>query len=292
MPDAPRPIALLTHPGAGRGRGARARAVALPRLRDAGLEVLDLVGGTAEEAAGLAREAVAAGVRSLVACGGDGTVHLALQQVAGTGVALGVVPAGTGNDLARELGLPTDPAGAADRIVADRRRTLDLGRVGDVWFATVLACGFDALVAERADRMTWPRGAARYVVATAVELRRLTPRHYTLALDGRVEHVEAVLAAVGNTSSFGGGLRITEGAVPDDGLLDVVVVRTLSRTGLVRAFPGLYRGTHTQHPQYEHHRVRSVTVAAAGITAYADGEPIGPLPLTVTAAPGALTVVA
>lgn len=292
MPDAARQIALLTHPGAGRGRGARARAVVLPRLRRAGFEVLDLVGGSAEEATVLARDAVDMGVDTLVACGGDGTVHLALQEVAGRPVTLGVVPAGTGNDLARELGLPADPAAAADRVVAGRRRTIDLARVGDRWFATVLACGFDALVAERADRMTWPKGPARYVVATAAELRGLTPRRYTLVLDGRVVEVEAVLAAVGNTASFGGGLRITEGAEVDDGLLDVVVVRTLSRTQLVRAFPRLYRGTHTSHPQYEHHRVRSVTVAADGITAYADGEPLGPLPLTVTAAPRALTVVA
>ncbi|MFW6774966.1 diacylglycerol/lipid kinase family protein [Nocardioides sp. CPCC 205120] len=287
-----RRIALLTHPGAGRGRGAHARAVVLPRLRRAGFEVLDLVGGSAEEASVLARDAVGSGVESLVACGGDGTVHLALQHVAGTATALGVVPAGTGNDLARELGIPGDPAGAADRVVGGARRTLDLARVGDRWVATVVACGFDALVADRAAAMSWPRGPARYVVATAVELRHLAPRRYTLELDGRVRTVEAVLAAVGNTSSFGGGLRITEGARTDDGLLDVVVVRSLDRRGLVRAFPSLYRGTHTGHPAYEHHRARSVTVAAAGITAYADGEPVGPLPLTVTAVPAAVEVIA
>ncbi|MDN7122213.1 sphingosine kinase [Nocardioides sp. ChNu-153] len=287
-----RRIALLTHPGAGRGRGAAAREVALPRLRRAGFEVLDLVGGSAEEASALARDAVAGGVEALVACGGDGTVHLALQHVAGTGTALGVVPAGTGNDLARELGIPADPAGAADRVVGGARRTLDLARVGDRWVATVVACGFDALVADRAAAMTWPRGPSRYVLATAVELRHLQPRRYTLELDGQVRTVEAVLAAVGNTSSFGGGLRITEGARTDDGLLDVVVVRSLDRRGLVRAFPSLYRGTHTGHPAYEHHRVRSVTVAAAGITAYADGEPVGPLPLTVTTVPAAVEVLA
>ncbi|GAB3084604.1 YegS/Rv2252/BmrU family lipid kinase [Nocardioides zeae] len=287
-----RRIALLTHPGAGRGRGARARSVVLPRLRDAGFEVLDLVGRDVDEARRLAGAAVADGVEALVACGGDGTVHLALQHVVPAGVPLGVVPAGTGNDLARELGLPADPRAAADRIIAGPRRTLDVARVGDRYVATVVACGFDALVAERADAMTWPRGPLRYVAATAVELRSLAPRRYTLELDGRVRTVEGVLAAVGNTSSFGGGLRITEGAEPDDGLLDVVVVRSLDRRGLVRAFPRLYRGTHTTHPAYEHHRVRSATIAAADITAYADGEPLGSLPLTVTAVPAALTVIA
>ncbi|MDQ1104147.1 diacylglycerol kinase (ATP) [Nocardioides zeae] len=287
-----RRIALLTHPGAGRGRGARARSVVLPRLRDAGFDVVDLVGRDVDEARRLAGAAVADGVEALVACGGDGTVHLALQHVVPAGIPLGVVPAGTGNDLARELGLPTAPVAAADRIIAGPRRTLDVARVGDRYVATVVACGFDALVAERADAMTWPRGPLRYVAATAVELRSLAPRRYTLELDGRVRTVEGVLAAVGNTSSFGGGLRITEGAEPDDGLLDVVVVRSLDRRGLVRAFPHLYRGTHTTHPAYEHHRVRSATIAAADITAYADGEPLGSLPLTVTAVPAALTVIA
>lgn len=263
----------------------------LPRLRDAGFDVLDLVGRDVDEARALARMAVGTGVEALVACGGDGTAHLALQQVVPAGVALGLVPAGTGNDLARELGLPSRPEAAADRIIAGARRTLDVARVGDRYVATVIACGFDALVAERADAMRWPRGPVRYVAATAVELRSLTPRRYTLALDGRIRTVEGVLAAIGNTSSFGGGLRITEGAAPDDGLLDVVVVRSLNRRDLVRAFPRLYRGTHTSHPAYEHHRVRAVTVAAADITAYADGEPIGSLPLTVTAVPAALTVI-
>lgn len=287
-----RRIGLLTHPGAGRGRGARAREAVLPRLRRAGFEVLDLVGRDEDDARELARTACASDVETLVAVGGDGTVHLALQHVARTGTTLGIVPAGTGNDLARELGLPRDPAAAADRVVAGRARSLDLARVGERYVATVVACGFDALVAERADAMTWPRGPARYAVATAAELRGLRPRRYTLDLDGRVHVVEGVLAAVGNTSSFGGGLRITEGARTDDGLLDVVVVRSLTRRGLVRAFPRLYRGTHTDHPAYEHHRVRTVTVAAAGITAYADGEPIGPLPLTVTAVPAGLRVLA
>lgn len=287
-----RRIALLTHPGAGRGRGARARSLVLPRLRDAGFDVVDLVGRDVDEARRLAAGAVADGVEALVACGGDGTVHLALQHVVRAGLPLGVVPAGTGNDLARELGLPAAPLAAADRIIAGARRTLDVARVGDRYVATVVACGFDALVAERADAMTWPRGPLRYVAATAVELRSLAPRRYTLELDGRVRTVEGVLAAVGNTSSFGGGLRITEGAEPDDGLLDVVVVRSLDRRGLVRAFPRLYRGTHTTHPAYEHHRVRSATIAAADITAYADGEPLGSLPLTVTAVPAALTVIA
>jgi diacylglycerol kinase (ATP) len=231
------------------------------------------------------------GVESLVVLGGDGMVHLALQALAGTGTVLGVVPVGTGHDVARYFDLPRkDPVAAADRVVAGQTRTIDLARVGSRYFATVLCAGFDALVNERANKMTWPRGQMRYNLATLAELRVFRPLHYTLDLDGEQARVDAMLVAVGNGPSFGGGLRITEGALLDDGLLDVVVIRPMSRGALVRTYPELFSGTHTTHPQYEHHRVRRVTVASPGITTYADGERFGALPLTVECAPGALTI--
>jgi len=286
-------IALLTNPTAGGGRGAKARAIALPRLRGAGLVVRDLRGADGSEALHLARQCVADGVEALVVCGGDGMVHLAAQALAGTSTPLGVIAAGTGNDVARYLDLPRkDPAAAADVVIAGRTRTIDLARSGSSYFVTVLAAGFDAIVNERANQMSWPRGQMRYNLATLVELRVFRPLDYTLELDGVTRRVQAMLVAVGNGPSFGGGLRITEGALLDDGLLDVVVIKTMSKPDLVRTYPKLFKGTHTTHPQYEHHRVSRVTVAAAGIVSYADGERFGALPLTIECAPGALTVLA
>ena len=284
-------IALLTNPVAGRGRGARARAAALPRLRDAGFVVRDLQGSDADEALALAHQCVADGVESLVVCGGDGMVHLAVQALAGTPVRLGLIPAGSGNDVARYFDLPRrDPVAAADRVIASRTRTVDLARSGSSYFVTVLAAGFDAVVNERANTMTWPRGQMRYNLATLAELRTFEPLHYTIELDGVVRQLDAMLVAVGNGPSFGGGLRITEGALLDDGLLDVVIIKTMTKPDLVRTYPKLFRGTHTTHPQYEHHRVARVTVATPGITAYADGERFGRLPLTIECVPRALTV--
>ncbi|GGO68180.1 diacylglycerol kinase [Nocardioides deserti] len=293
MAGSSREIALLTNPTAGQGRGARHRAAALGRFRDAGLLVRDLVGRDADEALDLARAAVADGVEALVVCGGDGMAHLGVQALAGTGVPLGLVPAGTGNDVARYFDVPrTDPLAAADRVIAGRTRTIDLARSGSRWFVTVLAAGFDAIVNERANAMTWPRGQMRYNLATLAELRVFEPLPYTIEVDGRRIRTDAMLVAVGNGPSFGGGLRIAEGALLDDGMLDVVIIKPLSKVGLVRAYPRLFQGTHTRLPQYEHHRARTVTVAAPGIVAYADGERFGPLPLTVEAVPGALTVLA
>ena len=286
-----REIVLLTNPTSGRGRGTRTAAIALPRLKEAGFEVHSVVGRDAGEALDLATSWVGRGIDTLVVVGGDGMVHLAVQALVGSSARLGIIPAGAGNDVARHLGIPrSDPQLAADVVVRSRSRRIDLARCGTTYFVTVLAAGFDSLVNERANAATWPGGRLRYTLATLRELRVFEPRPYTLELDGEVRELEAMLVSVGNGPSFGGGLRITHGAVMDDGWLDVVVVKTMSRISLVRTYPRLYTGGHTRHPAYEHHRVRSVTVDSPGIVAYADGERLGPLPVTVDIAPGSLEV--
>ena len=288
-----REIAFLTNPTSGRGRGARYGAVAAARLRDSGLVVRNLQGRDADEAEDLARASVSDGVDAVVVCGGDGLVHLATQVLANTGIPLGIIPAGSGNDVSRYFDLPRkDPVAAADRVIASRLRTIDLARCGSRYYVTVLAAGFDAVVNERANSLTWPRGQMRYNVATLAELRTFRPLPFSLDLDGTPLRVDAMLVAVGNGPSYGGGLRITEGALLDDGLLDVVIIKEMTKTKLIRTYPKLFSGTHVHEAEYVHHRVRSVTVAAPGVVSYADGERFGELPLTVTCEPGALAVYA
>jgi diacylglycerol kinase (ATP) len=284
-------IAVLTNPTSGKGRGAQVVEQALPRLRDAGYVVRNLVGRDADEALDLARGCVADGLETLVVVGGDGMVHLAVQALAGSQTRLGLIPAGTGNDVARYFDLPRkDTAAATDVVIGGRERQVDLARIGSTYFVTVLAAGFDAIVNERANEMTWPKGQMRYNLATVAELRTLKPISYVLEIDGEQHRFDATMVAVGNGTSFGGGLRITEGALLDDGLLDVVIIKPMSRTMLLRTYPKLFKGTHVHHPGYQHHHAKTVTIAAPGITAYADGERIGPLPLTVEVAPLALRV--
>ncbi|MDO9498436.1 MAG: diacylglycerol kinase [Nocardioides sp.] len=291
MPGTTRAIALLTNPTSGKGKGGRMGAAAVAHLRGAGLTVRALQGRDADEALDLARECVSDGVDALVVCGGDGMVNLGIQAVATTGIPLGIIPAGSGDDVARYFDIPrADPVAAADRVVAGATRTIDLARSQGRYYATVMAAGFDAVVNERANRMSWPRGQMRYNIATLLELRTFQPLPYTLDLDGTTLQLSAMLVAIGNGHSFGGGLRITEGARMDDDLLDVVIIKPITKVDLVRTYPKLFKGTHTAHPQYERHRARKVTVAAPGIVAYADGERFGPLPLTIESVPGALKV--
>jgi diacylglycerol kinase (ATP) len=273
----------------------------LERLGAAGRPVRVLEAATAAEAEAACRDAIAAGAGALVAMGGDGTVHLAQQAVAGTAVPLGVIPAGTGNDFATSTGVPADLYAAADAIAAalrdGRARVLDLARVtcldGEVrWYGAVLAAGFDAIVNERGNRMRWPRGPVRYDIAILLELARLRARRYTVTADGQTSVIDAVLLAVGNTAAYGGGMRICPDADATDGLLDMVWAEPVSRTTLIRIKPRVYRGTHVTHPKVRSLRAREITIAAEGIVCYADGERICPLPVTITAVPGAVRLLA
>ncbi|GAA2413538.1 diacylglycerol kinase [Streptomyces coeruleofuscus] len=290
-------ITLFVNPTAGRGRGARAAQPAASALRAAGYSVRTVLGEDAPDALTRARAAVAGGTGALIAVGGDGMAQLALRAVAGTGTPLGLVAVGTGNDFARALGLPVREPAAAGRMIADalkcgRLRDIDLGQVGDRWFGTVLASGFDSRVNDRGNRMRWPAGRFKYDLAMVAELAAFRPVPYRIRLDhGEVREVEATLVAVGNGSSYGGGMRICPGADLTDGLFDITVVGDCDRRTLLRVFPRVYRGTHIEHPKVTVLRAARVEIAAEGVTGYADGEPLGPLPLTARCVRGGVRVV-
>ncbi|MGA5204377.1 diacylglycerol kinase [Streptomyces variegatus] len=290
-------ITLFVNPTAGRGRGARAAQPAASALRAAGFSVRTVLGEDAADALVRARAAVEGGTGALIAVGGDGMAGLALRAVAGTRTPLGLVAVGTGNDFARALGLPVREPAAAGRMIADalkcgRLRDIDLGQVGDRWFGTVLASGFDSRVNDRGNRMRWPTGRLKYDLAMIAELAGFRPVPYRIRLDGgEVREVEATLVAVGNGTSYGGGMRICPGADLTDGLFDITVVGDCSRTTLLRVFPRVYRGTHVGHPKVTVLRAARVEIAAEGVTGYADGEPLGPLPLSAHCVRGGVRVV-
>ena len=242
--------------------------------------------------------AFALGTNGLVVVGGDGMVSLGVNLLAGTGVPLGIVATGTGNDLARGLGLPfDDPAAATEALVealGRPPRVIDAGLVrhGELrtWFASVVSAGFDAVVNERANGMVRPKGPSRYTLAMVRELITFRPRSYTITIDGVRREQRAMLVSVANNSSIGGGMRIVPHADLSDGLLDVFIVHPLSRARLVAVFPKVFAGRHADHPAVEFITGRRVRIEADDIVAYADGERIGQLPVDVEIVPGALSV--
>lgn len=296
-------VVLLLNPAARSGAHTGVARRAAARLRAAGAQVTIVSGGSAEESSALLRTALDLGTDAVVVAGGDGTVSLAIQELAGTGVPLGIVPAGTGNDLAISLGAAElDADAAADAVASRRTRDIDLARITRAdgtqrLYGTVLASGFDARVNDRANRMRWPRGAMRYNIALLVEFVRLRGTRYTVELtlaDGSVERIcgDLVIAAVGNGRNYGGGIPICADADLSDGLLDVTIVRPAGRLRLLRLLPRVYRGTHATIDEVSMYRVRSARLEADGATAYADGDPVGALPLSVDVVPRALRVFA
>lgn len=232
----------------------------------------------------------------LVVVGGDGTLSGVLDAVCDAGVPVVLVPAGTGNDLARALALPRrDPVAAAELALTGVPRTIDVGEVQTAGrvdlFLTIAALGFDAKVSDRTNRLRWPHGVLRYYLALVVELVRLRPIDFTVALEGAdPARVPGTLVAVGNTASYGGGMPLCAGAAADDGMLDIVHVAPLTRLRLLRLFPLLLRGAHLTRPEVTRRQARTVTVSAPGLVVYADGERIAEDECTIGIRRSALTI--
>lgn len=300
MPTTPRRLIVAINPTAAFGRHHGAGAAASEILATAGHTVIEVRQPNYE----LLRREVEREVRSvdsperaaLIVVGGDGMVSLGVNAVAETGIPLGVVPVGTGNDTARNIGMPIgDPAGAAQLIVDALTRepvAVDAGRVvhgpHTTWMLGALSAGFDAAVNERANFMSWPNSECRYTIAVVRELLTFRAPHYRLTVDGQVREFEAMLVAVANHTSIGGGMKIAPAAEMDDGFFDLFVVDRMSRPRFLRIFPKVFKGEHTEEPEVHLEHVRSVRIEAPKVVAYADGERVGPLPVEVTVVPGAV----
>jgi diacylglycerol kinase (ATP) len=292
-----RQLRLVVNPSAGKGRALEMLPQVAGTLRDGGADLEILLSRDFAEAQSMTRRAIADGVDVLAVMGGDGMMHLGVNTSAtahllgGSRTTLGLIPAGTGNDLCRGIGLdPHDAVAAARVIAAGYARSIDLARVRDTYVGAVLATGFDALVNRRANQMPWPRGSMRYALATMAELRVFSPLHYRLTLDGQVREQDAMLVAIGNTRSYGGGMLICPKADPYDGLLDVTIIHPVGRLKLLRLFPEMYSGKFVRDPCVEQLRVREVTVEGPGLVGFGDGEMIAAAPLQVCSVPRAVPV--
>lgn len=287
---------FLLNPAAGRGRAAArlARLRVLASVAGAGL----VVSRSGADIAVQARRAVEDGVARLVVAGGDGTMHQAAQGLAGSDCALGVVPLGTGNDLAGTLGIPADLDAAAARALSGAVRRLDLARIGEQVSIGYAGVGFDSAVTRFAnEEVKRLRGPLVYVYAVLHTLATFVPPLLHVEHDGGSFAGRAMFAVVANLPRFGGGMRIAPAALPDDGWLDLVIVREVSRLALLRVFPRVYRGTHVGHPAVEIARTRRAAITVdREMTLYGGGEPIAThaagQPFVVEVMPAALAVVA
>lgn len=292
-------VALIANPLAGKGAAVARAHEAARSLVARGLPAHVAVPASAQDAKVLAAEAVQAGARAVVACGGDGTMHAIVQSVAGSQIPFAVLPGGTGDDNARQLGTPMAVEAWAEAasvaLVTDRLRWIDLGRAStadvSAWFMGVMSTGFDSCVNERANRMRWPRGRAKYLVGIVAELGAFTPLPYRVSIDGVEHHQDGMLVCVGNGASYGGGMLVCPQAQMDDGILDLTWLARVPKTTFLRVLPRVFSGSHVHHPAVQVLRGTTIRIEAPGQVAYADGERLGPVPVDVSIVPRALRVI-
>jgi diacylglycerol kinase (ATP) len=278
---------LAINPTSGQGRGVRIGQEVSNFLSERKIHYRLVTGANALALQENIRQqaSVATGI---IAVGGDGLLHMCLQLSVQFNLPLATIPAGTGNDFVRTLGWnpdkPLEPLWAA---INEQPKRIDLGNVDGEYFGAIASTGFDSLVNERANKMKWPKGPAKYNVAMAIELPRFKPLHYKFTIDGQSHQREAMLIAAGNGRSYGGGMLVCPNADLNDGLLDLMILNPVSKREFVRIFPSVYEGQHINHPQVEIIKAKEITIEADAIC-YADGERIGPMPAHLTVAEGAL----
>lgn len=286
-------VALLYNPASAKGRAPRYARLARKQLRARGVTVTDFSGSTPEESEKLAADALNLPIDALVVCGGDGLLNLVLQSQAHTDIPIGIIPAGTGNDLARALGIPMDPLDAADLVVDGVPTRTDLAVAEDTtnqkrFFATCATQGFDSLVTACANKIVWPKGSARYLLATAIQFFRFHSLPCHIVLDGKVHLTDRVtLAAVGNTSSYGGGMKICPDADPHDGLLDLTVLGRMNKLSVAIKFPRVFSGRIRGVRGVHQYRATTIRIEIPNMPVFTDGDCYFHSPVTYQIAPRA-----
>lgn len=228
----------------------------------------------------------------VIAIGGDGLVNLCLQEIAERNIGLAVVPAGTGNDFARAVGSHKKNVETIFNFIASQDPTsIDLGLVtgdfGRRWYVQVLSTGFDALVNNLANRITWPRGQIKYTLATILTLARFNPISYELIIDDKTVKQNLMLLSVANGETYGGGMRICPDASNSDGIFDILLVHPVSKIVLLTIFPKVFAGKHVPHPKIEIIRAKNIKLSA-NASAFADGEFVSKLPIEIANVQNAL----
>jgi YegS/Rv2252/BmrU family lipid kinase len=286
------PVAhLIVNPSAGGGRAGRRLPDVEAALARVGIESTTHPTRDLPHARELARQAAQSGAVS-IALGGDGLVGAVAAELAGhPGSVLGVLPGGRGNDFARVLGIPEDPADACEVIAHGVERSVDLGSVDDRCFACIASAGFDSDANRIAnDAPSWLGGQV-YAYGALRALASWKPATFTIELDGQARTYTGYSIIAANSSCYGGGMRIAPDAELDDGLLDVVLTEQIGRLRFLLKLGKVFRGTHVREPNVHVLRGRELRIAAdRPFTIYADGDPIGELPVVVRAVPSAVRV--
>lgn len=277
-------LTILLNPAAGGRTGRRRLAQALEVLHRAGVQPKILESSSGSHLVELARQVAQLEKPDvLVSAGGDGTHHYVLNGLWGSQTPLGILSLGTGNDLAKGLGIPVEPWAAASVLLKGKPRRIDLARVGSTLYHCIAGVGFDSIVTRFAnERVRWVGGSARYAWAILRCLKFYRPHRLEMRSDAGNFADDVIFITVGNNRSYGGGVTMAPRARLDDGLLDVCVVRAMSKLELLRWVPAAYRGEHLANPRISYFQTATVTLSSPSrLELFADGEFIQELPATI-----------
>jgi diacylglycerol kinase (ATP) len=286
---------LITNPISGKGTAAVVAEQASQRLTAEGYSGRLELTTQSGDANRIAREAIENGSYWIIACGGDGTIHEVVNAIAEKpDVVLGVLPCGKGNDFAEALKIPTKPVEAIEVLLKGATRQVDLGKIGDHYFDTIVTCGYDAEVSRRVTEEGAPfSGTASYVYTAITTLFSYQSPDARLEGDFGSYEGKILLTATGITASYGGGMKIVPGAIIDDGLFDVCIIEPVPHRTVLRLLVTLFWGGHAGHRAVRMHRTKSLTIETdPPILLYADGERICYTPATIEIVERGLTVIA
>lgn len=291
-----KPLGVILNPAANRGKAKAVGAKVFQYFAEAGIPVVNLSGETALAATEKANIMIRSqDLSGIVAIGGDGTSQLGMNLAVPNQLPLGLIPAGSGNDQVRELGISlTDTKAAVDNIIAslDEPRRVDAMKVSvsgrEFWSLGSISAGFDALCATRANSLKWPKGPNSYVAALLLELPSFKAIKYHLDVDGEKRVIDAMLCGVANVKNFGGGMKISPNSEITDGELEVFILHQVSRGRLLRIFPTVYKGGHLKFPEIEIFKAKSVKISNDSFPVTCDGELVGNAPFSAEIHPGAL----
>ena len=273
--------ALVINPVSGQGRGTTVGTYVAGYLNQHAIDFTIVTGNSSIALSDHLRTFISKNpdCEGVIAVGGDGLMHIALQLVVPFQIPFTIIPAGTGNDFVRTLGWDLEAIDKQlNQVITTAPSPIDLGLVDGEWFGAILSTGFDSVVNEKANTMSWPKGPMKYNAAIAIELPRFKPRHYEITLDDRTISTEAMLIAVANGRSYGAGMLVCPNANISDGLFDVMVLHPISKFEFMKVFPQVFAGTHISHPAVEIVRSKNVRIESKAV-AYSDGERIGQLPI-------------
>ena len=280
---------VVVNPKAGLGAAASLATQVVGFLQSREITYRMISPNSAAETKALVAESLRNGEATrLLSVGGDGLFHLLLQFAIEFKVPLAIVPGGTGNDFYRTLGwFDHNLTDYLEHLISTAPTLVDVGVVDGEYFGAVLSSGFDSVVNERANKMKWPKGPAKYNAAILLEFPKFQPIEFKIFADEKILEVEAMLIAIGNGNSYGGGMRVCPDAVLNDGLFDIMILHPVSKLEFIKVFPTVYKGTHVEHPQVEVIRAKAIRIESSAV-AYADGERIGQLPVQVESLPQSL----